>query len=136
MAQLVARLLWEHAGSGDAPAGKNALRAKSKATKSLAIIEKTPLKTLTFSDVTLFKKTPTKCFDHRFDHLRKLTKNRIFFTLRGVAQLVARDVWDVDAAGSNPVTPTKIADLTVFRSNRCKFNMSPEAVYRSTVMPD
>ena len=33
---------------------------------------------------------------------------------RGVAQLVARDVWDVDAAGSNPVTPTKIADLTAF----------------------
>ena len=27
-----------------------------------------------------------------------------------MAQLVARDVWDVDAAGSNPVTPTKIAD--------------------------
>ena len=27
----------------------------------------------------------------------------------GVAQLVARDVWDVDAAGSNPVTPTKIS---------------------------
>ena len=26
---------------------------------------------------------------------------------RGVAQLVARDIWDVDAAGSNPVTPTK-----------------------------
>ena len=31
----------------------------------------------------------------------------MFFTNRGVAQLVARDVWDVDAAGSNPVTPTK-----------------------------
>ena len=30
----------------------------------------------------------------------------MFFTHRGVAQLVARDVWDVDAAGSNPVTPT------------------------------
>ena len=43
-----------------------------------------------------------------FDHLRKKLKNSIFFTLRGVAQLVARDVWDVDAAGSNPVTPTKI----------------------------
>ena len=43
VAQLVARDVWEHAGSGDAPAGKNALRAKSKATKSLAIIEKTPL---------------------------------------------------------------------------------------------
>ena len=26
-----------------------------------------------------------------------------------MAQLVARDVWDVDAAGSNPVTPTKKA---------------------------
>ena len=25
---------------------------------------------------------------------------------RGVAQLVAREVWDFDAAGSNPVTPT------------------------------
>ena len=37
----------------------------------------------------------------------KTAKNSIFFTLRGVAQLVARDVWDVDAAGSNPVTPTK-----------------------------
>ena len=28
-------------------------------------------------------------------------------TNRGVAQLVAREVWDFDAAGSNPVTPTK-----------------------------
>ena len=27
-------------------------------------------------------------------------------TNRGVAQLVAREVWDFDAAGSNPVTPT------------------------------
>ena len=26
---------------------------------------------------------------------------------RGIAQLVARDIWDVEAAGSNPVTPTK-----------------------------
>ena len=32
-----------------------------------------PLKTLTFSAVCLFKKPPTKCFDHRFDHLQKLT---------------------------------------------------------------
>ena len=26
---------------------------------------------------------------------------------RGVAQLVAREVWDFDVAGSNPVTPTR-----------------------------
>ena len=46
----------------------------------------------------------------------KWPKNRIFFTLRGVAQLVARDVWDVDAAGSNPVTPTKICALCTKKS--------------------
>ena len=34
------------------------------------------------------------------------------FTHRGVAQLVAREVWDFDAVGSNPATPTKIAVLT------------------------
>ena len=28
-------------------------------------------------------------------------------TNRGVAQLVARLLWEQDAAGSNPVTPTK-----------------------------
>ncbi len=57
--------------------------------------------------------------------------------LRGVAQLVAREVWDFDAAGSSPVTPTKNADLTaVLQSNRLKINMSPEAAYRSTVKPD
>ena len=35
-------------------------------------------------------------------------------THRGVAQLVARDVWDVDAAGSNPVTPTKNPIVNAF----------------------
>lgn len=29
-----------------------------------------------------------------------------------MAQLVAREVWDFDAVGSNPATPTKIAVLT------------------------
>ena len=33
---------------------------------------------------------------------------------RGVAQLVARVVWDHDAAGSNPVTPTMASVLTAF----------------------
>ena len=44
-------------------------------------------------------------FDHSLSHfhakIKKLNKNR------GVAQLGARDIWDVEAAGSNPVTPTK-----------------------------
>ena len=56
---------------------------------------------------------------------------------RGVAQLVARLLWEQDAAGSSPVTSTKNADLTaVLQSNRLKINTSPEAVYRSTVLPD
>ena len=37
----------------------------------------------------------------------KWPKNQIFYTLRGVAQLVARVLWEHDAAGSSPVTPTK-----------------------------
>ena len=46
---------------------------------------------------------------------------------RGVAQLVARDIWDVDAAGSNPVTPTT-------RRKRCiacgEFFINPPAAER------
>ena len=38
--------------------------------------------------------------------------------IRGVAQLVARDVWDVDAAGSNPVTPTNFADSSAYESRK------------------
>lgn len=33
----------------------------------------------------------------------------IMVKFRGVAQLVARDIWDVEAAGSNPVTPTRFS---------------------------
>ena len=51
--------------------------------------------------------------------------------------MVARLLWEQDVAGSNPVIPTKNADLTaVLQSNRLKINMSPEAAYRSTVKPD
>ena len=45
-------------------------------------------------------------------HKSTRKQSRRTISPRGVAQLVARDVWDVDAAGSNPVTPMKIAVLT------------------------
>ena len=67
--------------------------------------------------------------DHSFDHLQGWTTWEIW-TLRHEkarfsdkktpksTQKEAKDryyfLWDVDAAGSNPVTPTKIADLTAF----------------------
>ena len=42
-----------------------------------------------------------------------------------MAQLVARDIWDVEAAGSNPVTPTTSL-RTAYRSRRlfCKSHFS------------
>ena len=67
--------------------------------------------------------------DHNLDHLRLRTTWELW-TLwhekarvsdekaRKSTQNEAKNrcfcVWDVDAAGSNPVTPTKIADLTAF----------------------
>ena len=47
----------------------------------------------------------------RFLLLTYAQKNDIIckcnMSYRGVAQLVAREVWDFDAVGSNPATPTK-----------------------------
>ena len=67
--------------------------------------------------------------DHSFDHLQVRTTWELW-TLRykkarfsdkkapKSTRNEAKDgccfLWDVDAAGSNPVTPTKIADLTAF----------------------
>ena len=56
-----------------------------------------------FSDVLLSRK-----FDQKLLLTTCLpTTTTKFNNYRGVAQLVARDIWDVEAAGSNPVTPTK-----------------------------
>ena len=66
------------------------------------------LKTLSFLRLIDFDIVLEKRFDHRFDHLQKSNEKSNIFTLRGVAQLVAREVWDFDAVGSNPATPTKI----------------------------
>ena len=43
---------------------------------------------------------------------------------RGVAQLVARLLWEQDAAGSNPVTPTSRSVLTALKSSYCFENGS------------
>ena len=39
-----------------------------------------------------------------------------------MAQLVARDVWDVDAAGSNPVTPTNTGIHKAFEYQKRGFD--------------
>ena len=41
----------------------------------------------------------------------------VMVSFRGVAQLVARDIWDVEAAGSNPVTPTSRVPRHAFRAS-------------------
>ena len=49
---------------------------------------------------------PPASTNQRSHFLRALLVLSDIFRNRGVAQLVARDIWDVEAAGSNPVTPT------------------------------
>ena len=76
-----------------------------------------------------FDLPPQKWFDHNFDHLQVWTTWKLWVLqhvkarvsdekARKSTQKEAKNrcfcVWDVDAAGSNPVTPTKIADLTAF----------------------
>ena len=73
------------------------------------------MKTLSFLRLIDFDIVLKKRFDHRFDHLQKSSEKSNIFTLRGVAQLVAREVWDFDAVGSNPATPTKIDESELFR---------------------
>ena len=79
-------------------------------------------KAFTYADFRHFTKTQ-KCvvfeFDHSLSHFhakseKKLNKNR------DVAQLGARDIWDVEAAGSNPVTPTKFADSSACESRKVR----------------
>lgn len=44
---------------------------------------------------------------------------------RGVAQLVERDIWDVEAAGSRPVTPTNGWYLMLIESTRISYGVLP-----------
>lgn len=63
-----------------------------------------------FGQFVKIKKAVKFVPDHIFDHLH----DHNLIAYRGVAQLVARDVWDVDAAGSNPVTPTNFKRFQCF----------------------
>ena len=91
--------------------------------------------------------------DHSFDHLQVWTTWELW-TLRHEkarisdekapksTQNEAKDcccfLGEQDAAGLSPVTSTKITDLISFwgQIGLNLINLSPEAVYRSTVMPD
>ena len=66
----------------------------------------------------------------RFCPLTKSRKHDKIVCVRGVAQLVARLLWEQDAAGSNPVTPT-----TAFRFVRDAFSCKKQypAKKRDTV---
>ena len=107
VAQLVARLLWSMQAAGTPPRAKTRSARKAKPRKALQSLRKRPCKHWLFRVFVFSKKHGQNVLTTDLTTYGKWPKNRIFFTLRGVAQLVARDVWDVDAAGSNPVTPTK-----------------------------
>ena len=70
------------------------------------------LKTLDFVGVFRPRYHFGKFFYHNLSTSRKLN----ILHYRGVAQLVARLVWDQDAGGSNPFTPTKKAQESMFLS--------------------
>ena len=100
IAELVPRLLWECRGAIRDRAGRNA--AKSCDTCVYG----------TFSD---YRKRHKSGFDHINDHRQKKT---LFLPLAvvswqkseypGVAQLVGRDIWDVEVGCSSHLTRTKI----------------------------
>ena len=58
-------------------------------------------------------------------------------TIRGVAQLVARLLWEQDAAGSNPVTPTKHSGFDRIESRKtalfCDFSVWRLTGYDATI---
>ena len=65
-------------------------------------------KAFTYADFRGFKKTQKSVdfeFDHSLSHFHAKTKKLNRYP--GVAQLGARVVWDHQAVGSIPVTPTK-----------------------------
>ena len=87
VAQLVARLLWDFT---------NAYPLDFSATAET-------LDTLRKSRFSCSRKIPSKVVHTTC----LLLQNKISYLFPGVAQLVARVVWDHQAAGSNPVTRTK-----------------------------
>ena len=62
-----------------------------------------------------------------------LFENKIS-SFRGVAQLVARVVWDHQAAGSNPVTPTT-SPQAAYRLRRLFYKSHRRAHYAASPFP-
>ena len=94
VAQLVARLLW-------ADSAKCRLWRKKRAEAGVAV-EKSSWKRRFFGHRKRANKANTCPEKYRF----------LIHQYRGVAQLVARLLWEQDAVGSSPVTPTKMSEPT------------------------
>ena len=87
MAQLVARVVWDFI--------RRYPLVFSATTETLDTLRKTRF--------SCFRKIPAKVVHTT----GLLLQHKISYLFPGVAQLVARVVWDHQAAGSNPVTRTK-----------------------------
>ena len=91
VAQLVARLLWEHRRCSHRTKAKTAESPSTVRISGGSENEKKQSKMCLTTDLTTYTQKPKNSIQNR-----------------GVAQLGARDIWDVEAAGSNPVTPTRL----------------------------
>ena len=90
MAQLGARVVWEHRRCSHRTKAKTAENPSTVRISGGSENEKKRSKMCLTTDLTTYTQKPKNSIQNR-----------------GVAQLGARDIWDVEAAGSNPVTPTK-----------------------------
>ena len=91
VAQLVGRLVWE-------------LEHQNGSTSRNVVYSPFTSQLPPITSVESWAKLWYNFSDHIFDH------NELFLLIQypGVAQLIERAVWDREAAGSNPVIPTKI----------------------------
>ena len=101
VAQLVARDIWEHAG------GFRFL---------IFQMHENPCNYWLFRVLLFSKKLKQNVLTTDLTTYGKWPKNRIFFTLRGVAKLVSHRIWDAGIARSSRVTPTIWLWKAIFRA--------------------